>query len=390
MSHTVLGKMAAQRALSLPTPDPSGNMPSAPITTKIATPGIAPRPSPLAPIFTSGETAIDLGGEFPSSSTSPALRKSTIDAIEHHLCDHYTRRPGIAPLCRAVASSLTAAGVPLDENLVTICGGVAEARYVAVRALGAGQDVYLPAPAPTVYNAGLDFAGARVQHVDLQGELPPARGGLLIVSNPNPVTGQVHPMETLQRLAGWAAAADLTVISDESVGPLRPDAFFVRFASLPGMAERTLTIGSFAETPGLGAWHVSWIAGAKRVFTPVRDLKQSITICTAAAIQYAALAAATEVDEGEIEAQYAERMEAILGFLERHKIAYLEPDTVAFVVAQVADSSAVVAACRAAGVIVGDGARLGNPGTIRIAVPSGSLADALEALETALYEGKGR
>ena len=359
MTHSILGGMAAQRARS------------------------------LAPSSEWSATLIDLSGEFPGGSTSPALRASTIDAIEHHLCDHYTRRPGIAPLCRAVALSLTAAGAPIDENLVTICGGVAEARYVAVRALAVGQPVYLPLPAPAVYNAGLDFAGASVHHLDLSGELPPAHGGVLILSNPNPVTGQVIEPAVLQRLAAWAAAANLTVIADESVGPVRPDAPFVRFASLPDMADRTLTIGSFAEAPGLGAWHVSWIAGAKRVFTPVRDLKQSITICTAAASQYAALAAAAEVDEGEIEAEYAERQEAILGLLANHELTYLAPDTVAFVVAQVAESGAVAAACRAAGVLVGDGAQLGNPGTIRIAVPSGSLADALDALDVALLDAKG-
>ena len=360
MTHSILGGMAAQRARI------------------------------LAPVLEVPPGAIDLSGEFPSSSTSPTLRESAIDAVEHHLCDHYTRRPGIAPLCRAVALSLTAAGAPIDENQVTICGGVAEARYVAVRALAAGQDVYLPLPAPAVYQAGLDFAGARVKTFDAQGALPDAQGGLLIVSNPNPVTGQVVAVEVLERLAAWAAGANLAVIADESVGPVRPDAPFVRFAALPGMAERTLTIGSFAEAPGLGAWHVSWIAGAKRVFTPVRDLKQSITICTAAASQYAALAAATEVDEGEIAAEYAERQEAILSLLDRHGIPYLAPDTVAFVVAQVADSRAVTIAGRGTGVLVGDGAQLGNPGTIRIAVPSGSLADALEALDVALHDAKGQ
>jgi len=332
---------------------------------------------------------IDLSSEFPSGSTSPALRESTIDAVEQHLCDHYTRRPGIAPLCRAVASSLRAAGVPIDENMVTICGGVAEARYVAVRALATGQNVYLPQPAPTVYQAALDFAGAHAVPFDASGELPDARGGLMIVSSPNPVTGQVVAPAVLERLAAWAAHAGLSVISDESVGPMRPDAPFVRFASLPGMAERTLTIGSFAEVPGLGAWQVSWISGAKSVFTPVRDLKQSITICTAAASQHAALAAVAEVDEGEIAAEYTERQETIISLLRQHSIPYLEPDTVAFVVAQVADSTALVDACKAANVCVGDGAHLGNPGTVRIAVPAGSLADAVEALNSALHSWKG-
>lgn len=360
MAASILGGMAAQRARILP-----------------------PAPDPRADV-------IDLSGEFPGGSTSPALRESAIDAIEQHLCDHYTRRPGIAPLCRAVASSLNASGVPLDENQVTICGGVAEARYVAVRALAAGRDVYLPLPAPAVYQAAIDFAGAPTVPFDPAGDLPEAQGGLLIVSNPNPVTGQIVAPEVLERLAAWAVAADLTVVADESVGPVRAGTAFVRLASLPGMAERTLTIGGFAEVPGLSAWHVSWIGGAKRVFTPVRDLKQSITICTAAPSQYAALASASEVDEGEIAAEYAERQETIVSLLERHRIAYLEPDTVAFVVAQVGDSTKLADACRAAGVLVGDGAQLGNPGTVRIAVPAGSLADAMEALDSALHEWKGR
>lgn len=333
---------------------------------------------------------IDLSSEFPSGSTSPVLRESTIDAVEHHLCDHYTRRPGIAPLCRAVASSLSAAGVPIDENLITICGGVAEARYVAVRALAAGQNVYLPQPTPAVYRAALDFADANVVTFDATGEPPDTQGGLMIVSSPNPVTGQVVVPAVLERLATWATHADLSVIADESIGPVRPDAPFVRFASLPGMAERTLTIGSFAEVPGLGAWHVSWIGGAKRVFTPVRDLKQSITICTAAASQYAALSAVAEVDESEIAAEYAERQETIMGLLRDHSIPYLEPDTVAFVVAQVADSTGLVDACRAMNVSIGDGAHLGNPGTVRIAVPSGSLAAATEALGSAIDRWKGQ
>ena len=197
--------------------------------------------------------------------------------------------------------------------------------------------------------------------------------------------------DVLQRLAAWAVAADLTVIADESVGPVRPDAPFVRLASLPGLAERTLTIGSFAEAPGLGAWQVSWIAGAKRVFKPVRDLKQSITICTAAASQYAALAAATAVDEGEIEAQYAERMEAHPR-LARPAQGHLPGAGHGGVCRRAGGGQrrSGQAAGQAAGVLVGDGALLGNPGTVRIAVPSGSLADALEALDTALYEVKGR
>jgi len=351
---------------------------------------VAERSRSLPPAPSAGTDQLDLSGEFLSSSTSSAVRSATIHAAEQHECDHYTRRPGIAPLCRAVASSLSAAGLPLSENQVTICGSVAEARYVSVRALAAGKDLYLPAPAPAVYQAELDFGGASVHHLDADGELPAVQGGVLILSNPHPLTGQLMAGEQLQRLAAWAVASNLTVIADESGGPIRPGAPFVRVATLPGMAERTLTIGSFAEVPGLGAWQVSWIAGTMKAFASVRDLKQSITICTAAASQFAALAATTSAAPGEAAAQYVERMETLTGLLDRHQIDYLEPDTLAFVVARVPNNSTAAAAFRSAGILVGDGALLGNPGTIRIAVPSGFSAHALNAMDSALTALKDR
>ena len=167
----------------------------------------------------------------------------------------------------------------------------------------------------------------------------------------------------------------------------RPDVAFVRLATLPGMAERTLTIGSFAAVPGLAAWQVSWVAGGKEIFPPVRDLKQTITICTAAASQYAALAAVQGSDSDED--SYAVGQAALLALLKRHSVACHRPDSLAFVVAQGVDSARLTAACRSAGLLVRDGAALGNPGTVRIAVPLEERANALAALDRGLHAYKG-
>jgi aminotransferase len=85
--------------------------------------------------------------------------------------------------------------------------------------------------------------------------------------------------------------ANLTVIVDaidvDLFGENSPEH---PFASLPGMAERTLTLGSFANLTGLDAWQVAWFAGAKPLVVKVRNLKQAMTICSPAPGQYAALA----------------------------------------------------------------------------------------------------
>ena len=342
---------------------------------------VAQRARLLAPAA-DAESTLALSDEAPAGSSSAAVREATAAAMERHQCDHYTRRPGIAPLCRAVAGQLA-----IDESQVTICGSVAEARYVAVRALAPGRTVYLPTPVPALYRPAVDFAGATIHPFDPLAELPAAQGGLLIVSNPSPVTGEVAPPALLQKLAAWAVSANLAVVADESVGPVRPDVAFVRLATLPGMAERTLTIGSFAAVPGLAAWQVSWVAGGKEVFPPVRDLKQTITICTAAASQYAALAAVQGSDSDED--SYAVGQAALLALLKRHSVACHRPDSLAFVVAQGVDSARLTAACRSAGLLVRDGAALGNPGTVRIAVPLEERANALAALDRGLHAYKG-
>jgi aspartate/methionine/tyrosine aminotransferase len=348
---------------------------------------VAARAVALPPLEES-DGLLDLSGEQAAGSTSPTVREEAIDAIERHLCDHYARRPGIAPLCRAVAATLSAEGVPTGENDVVISGSVSEARYVAVRTLAAGKSVWLPDPAPTLYDAALAFAGAEVHRFDPHAELPAAQGGLLILSNPSPLTGQVAEAALLERLAAWAVAGDMGVIADETVGPILPTAPFVRMAALPGTAERTLTLGSFADIPGLTAWQVSWFSGPKKLFQPVRDLKQSITICTVAASQFAALAAAAPARAGhDAIAQEVERLEVLTGVLERHNLPFWQPDVPVFVAADVSSlggSAAVVAACRAAGLLVGDGERLGLPGAVRIAVPAGDLGDAAARLDSAL------
>jgi DNA-binding transcriptional MocR family regulator len=166
---------------------------------------------------------------------------------------------------------------------------------VALRALAAGQTVYVPHTVLPEHQTALEFAGAHVTLFDPLGDLPVSNGGLLVLPALDPSTGQRFSVETLQRLALWAAESDLTVVADEiDLLLLRGEAGGQPFAAQPGMAERTLTLGGFAETPGLAAWKVAWFAGPPALVAQARTLKQAMTICTPAASQYAALGALEE------------------------------------------------------------------------------------------------
>jgi aspartate/methionine/tyrosine aminotransferase len=225
-----------------------------------------------------------------TGSTSQAVRAAVQQAMAEHKCDHYTRRPGIAPLCKAVAEMMASQGIDLNmDNGVVISGGTQEARYVALTALAPGRNVMVAQPGPAYAQDVLALSGLAGESLDLSGDLPAVEQGLLLL-DPTRLDA-----DTLAQVAEWAAAQDVTVIADESAAAhFGPDAR-PPFASLPGMAERTLTLGGFAGLDGLDAWQVAWFAGPKPLAVTVRDLKQAMTICSPAPAQYAALAAVQSV-----------------------------------------------------------------------------------------------
>lgn len=324
---------------------------------------------------TSNESRIDWTDELATGTTSAVVREAAIAALHEHLGDHYARRPGIAPLCAAVAETLAADGVEVDRNNgVVITGGMREARFVAVRALAPGRTIWMPRPGPLVsFGDAARFAGTTIQFFDPADEPTAASGDLLVFANPNPATGQVYDAPTLERLAHWARTADLMVIADETAAPLvRPDVAFTRFARVADMADRTLTLGSFAATPGLLAWQVAWFAGPKALAVKVRDLKQSMTICSPALSQYAALAADATATTADVSIQ------TLTAALDDLAVPYLAPHTAAFVVADVAalgGGDAVASACAEHGVAVTSGSAYGAADTVRIVASERMVAD---------------
>ncbi|MCB0116598.1 MAG: aminotransferase class I/II-fold pyridoxal phosphate-dependent enzyme [Caldilineaceae bacterium] len=227
------------------------------------------------------------------SSTSAEVRAAVQQAMTDHLCDHYTRRPGIAPLCKAIAAHMQAHGLEADaDNGVVVTGGVDETRYVALHALAPGKIVYIAQPGPNYAETVLALAGIEAQALNVNAELPAVEDALLLV-DPAQLSADAQ-----SQLAEWAVAYDVTVIADES-----DLSFFAEghrpFAQHPGCAQRTLTVGSFKGADSIDHWQVAWFGGPKKLAVAVRDLKQAMTISSPAPAQYAALAAVKQMQEAD-------------------------------------------------------------------------------------------
>ncbi len=211
------------------------------------------------------------------TSTGPAVRAAVAGAMAAHRCDHYTRRPGIAPLCQRVAAALAGAGITVDpDEGVVIAGGARETRFVALRTLAEGGRVYVPAGRVDAYRPAAMLAGATLTEYRDQ-EPFAAAPGVWIWHPQSPIA--VHEIDPAA-----------VIIADTLETPEFVPAALSPFADFgPGLAQ-LLVLGDFGEEAGLEAWNVTWFASPGPLAVKVRTLKQAMTICTPAPGQYAALA----------------------------------------------------------------------------------------------------
>jgi N-succinyldiaminopimelate aminotransferase len=114
-----------------------------------------------------------------------------------------------------------------------------------------------------------------------------SRTRLILLNTPHNPTGAVFTPGELAQIAALACEHDLLVVSDEVYEHMVYDGVHVPIVSLPGMAERTVTISSAAKTFSFTGWKIGWVTGSPELVTAVRTVKQFLTYVTGGPFQYA-------------------------------------------------------------------------------------------------------
>jgi N-succinyldiaminopimelate aminotransferase len=210
----------------------------------------------------------------------PALR----DAVRRHQLSHY----GLEP----------------EEVLITF--GATEAIASALLGLcDPGDEVVVFEPYYDSYGACIAFAGAHKRVVTLrppQFALDPqelraavARAGgrarVLLWNSPHNPTGRVFSREELKAVADVCIEHDLVCVTDEVYEHLVFDGEHIPLATLPGMAERTLTISGLGKSFSFTGWKIGWVSGPGELVRSVRTVKQFLTFAGGTPLQHAAAAA---------------------------------------------------------------------------------------------------
>ncbi|MCB2185358.1 MAG: pyridoxal phosphate-dependent aminotransferase [Deltaproteobacteria bacterium] len=257
------------------------------------------------------EGVISLGIGDPDFPTPPEVcRAALADALAGHT--HYTQSQGDPELLAALAGYLNERygfGVTPAQVLVTH-GGMAALAFGMQALLDPGDQVLIPEPCFPDYISHVEFAGGEVVYVPTRvtdGFLPrPAeiaarvtpRAKVLLLNSPNNPTGAVFTAEALEGLARVAREHDLVVISDEVYDRLVFEGRHLSIRNLPGMAERTIVIGSFSKSFAMTGWRVGWAVGPDWFLPHLLNVATHLTSCPNAVSQRAGIAALAQDPAG--------------------------------------------------------------------------------------------
>ncbi len=150
---------------------------------------------------------------------------------------------------------------------------------------------------------------------------------LLLISPNNPTAG-VTPPEWVERLAALAAERDLIVIADEIYEKfVYDDARHLSVASLPGMAERTITLNGVSKTYAMTGWRIGYLAAPASFIRAATALKEMVNVQAPTVSQWAAVAALDGPQEcvEEMRRTYDARRRMMMAELDRIGIGYGRP-----------------------------------------------------------------
>jgi aminotransferase len=285
---------------------------------------------------------IALGRGDPDLPTPGHIVEAAKLAIERG-ADRVSDPAGLPELRRAIAAKLEREnGVKVDPaGGVVVTTGGQEGLFLLVQAiLGRGDEILVPDPRYTSYDVAIQMAGGKMVSIpteerdgfDLDPEaveqrITPRTRVLLLITPGNPTAGTITP-PNLRRIAEIARTHDLLVISDEIYEKLLYDgAEHLSIGSLPGMAERTITLNGFSKTYCMTGWRVGYVAGPRNLMRRVRRLKELASSCAPVVSQWAGVAALEGPQDAveEYRRIYEGRRRVMLDGLDRLGFTYGDP-----------------------------------------------------------------
>ena len=296
--------------------------------------------------------AVNLSQGFPDFPAPEVVKEAARRAVASDI-NQYAITWGARSLRQAIAVKFERLyGLAVDpEREVTVTCGSTEAMIAALLAvLDPGDEVVVFEPFYENYGPDAILSGAQPRFVRLR---PPdwsfdadelarafsAKTRAVIVNTPNNPTGKVFTRAELETIAGLCRRHDALAITDEIYEHILYDgAVHVPMATLPGMAERTITINGMSKTYSVTGWRVGWAVAPPVLTSAIRKVHDFLTVGAAAPLQEAG-AVALALPEGyyrELAQAYTVRRGRLLAILERAGLRPYRPAGAYYVMTETA------------------------------------------------------
>jgi aminotransferase len=298
--------------------------------------------------------AISLAQGFPDFACPPELKRAVAEAVDSDM-NQYAITWGSKPLRDAIAEStprhFPGFGTIDPETQVTVTCGATEAMIAAMLGLlDPGDEVVIFEPYYENYAPDAILSGAVPRYVtlhepdwsidpdELRGAFGPRTRGIVVNSPHNP-TGKVFSRADLELIADLCVEHDVIAFTDDIYEHLVYDGEHIPLATLPGMAERTVSIHSMSKTYSVTGWRIGWTIASPELSLGIRRVHDFLTVGAAAPLQAAAVTALCFPDAyyADLLAGYRERRDLLVPALRAAGFRVHEPSGAYYVMTDTRD-----------------------------------------------------
>ena len=290
-----------------------------------------------------GQGVCDL--DTPAPLVTGAL--ASIDGGDRQL---YTPYAGLPDLRTAIARKLQRHnGLPYEAKNVAVCTGSSGAFFAAGMTLvEPGDEVVLFEPFYSYHWTTVPLFGAKPVPVGLDRQTlafdPEAlrraltkRTRAVVVNTPGNPSGKVWTRAELEQLAGVLDGSDVLVLTDEVYEYMCFDGRrHVSPATVPGLAERTLTMNSFSKTYSVTGWRIGFLAGPEAIVEKCGIVFDQIEVCAARPMQRGVQRALEQLPDAyytDLQAGYQKKRDAFCAALRDAGFAFTVPQVAYYVLA---------------------------------------------------------
>jgi len=292
--------------------------------------------------------AINLAQGFPNFPTPDLLKEAAARAI-HDDINQYAITWGAQRLREALAARYGdwygLVVNPATELTVT-CGATEAMVAVLMAVIDPGDEVVILEPFYENYGPDVVLCEANPVFVPLQPGEPldldrlaaacSARTRAIIVNTPNNPAGRVLTRAELEGIASLCRQHDAYAITDEIYEHIRYEGAHIPMATLPGMAERTITISGASKTFSVTGWRIGWIVAPAPVTDAIRKVHDFLTVGAPAPLQEGVAVALESLPPAyyaELSRAYRGRRDLLVGALQEAGYRCIPPEGAYYVLA---------------------------------------------------------